>query len=84
MTGTTRTHYNDERLLSVRAVCDRLSVSRQSVYRLVADGSLPVVKIRDRTLFRPSDIEALIERTLEPEPSTRGQDERAHEYRGRS
>jgi excisionase family DNA binding protein len=63
MTGTTRTPYNGERLLSVRAVCDRLGVSRQSVYRLVADGSLTVVKIRDRTLFRPADIDALIERS---------------------
>jgi excisionase family DNA binding protein len=66
MTGTTRTPYSGERLLSVRAVCDRLGVSRQSVYRLVADGSLPVVKILDRTLFRPSDVEALIERSTRP------------------
>src|SRR5947207_12137493 len=63
MTGTTRTPYNGERLLSVRAVSDRLGVSRQSVYRLVAKGSLPVVKIHDRTLFRPSDVEALIGRS---------------------
>jgi excisionase family DNA binding protein len=63
MTETTRTPYSGERLLSIRAVCDWLGVSRQSVYRLVTDGSLPVVKIRDRRLFRPSDVEALIERS---------------------
>jgi excisionase family DNA binding protein len=65
MTGTTRTPYNGERLMSVRAVCDLLGVSRQSVYRLVAKGSLPVVKIHDRTLFRPRDVEALIERSTQ-------------------
>jgi len=47
----------------VRAVSDQLGVSRQSIYRLVADGSLPVVKIHDRTLFRPSDVAALVERS---------------------
>jgi excisionase family DNA binding protein len=53
----------DERLLSVVEVAKLLGVSRPTVYRLVIDGELPVVKIRDRTLFRPTDVEALVERS---------------------
>jgi excisionase family DNA binding protein len=69
VTGTTGTPYNGERLMSVRAVCEKLGISRQSVYRLVADGSLPVVEIYGRRLFRPSDVEALIERSTRTTPS---------------
>jgi excisionase family DNA binding protein len=34
-----------------------------TVQRLVARGELPVVKLGDRSLFRPADIDALIERS---------------------
>ena len=50
-------------LLSVAEACARLNVSRQLLYRLISDG-LPVVKIGDRTLFRPSDLEALVARSV--------------------
>lgn len=60
--GTSRTGYG-EPLVSVRGVCEALNVSRQTVYRLVAEGELPVVKIRDRSLFRLRDVEALVERS---------------------
>jgi excisionase family DNA binding protein len=40
-------------------------ISKQTVYRLVADGELGVVKIRRRTFFRRRDIEALIARATE-------------------
>jgi excisionase family DNA binding protein len=63
MTGTTRTPYNGEQLLSVQRVCERLGVSRQTISRLVAAGELPVVRIRDRALFRTSDVAALVERS---------------------
>jgi excisionase family DNA binding protein len=52
------------RLLGVAEVSRMLGVSRATVYRLVGSGDLPVVKIGDRTLFRPSDLEALIARSL--------------------
>lgn len=52
-----------ERLLSVRQVCDLLGVSRPSIYRLMGSGELPVVKIGDRSLFRPRDVEALVDRS---------------------
>jgi excisionase family DNA binding protein len=52
-----------ERLRSVREVCYLLGVSRMTVQRLIARGELPVVKLGDRSLFRPADIDALIERS---------------------
>jgi excisionase family DNA binding protein len=52
-----------ERLRNVREVAGLLGVSRMTVQRLVARGDLPVVKIGDRSLFRPADIDALIERS---------------------
>jgi excisionase family DNA binding protein len=52
------------RLLSVGEACEMLNVSRQLIYRLVASNRLPVVKLGDRTLFRPRDLEALIARSV--------------------
>jgi excisionase family DNA binding protein len=52
-----------ERLRSVHEVCVLLGVSRVMVQRLVARGELPVVKIGDRSLFRPSDITAFVNRS---------------------
>jgi excisionase family DNA binding protein len=68
-----------ERLRSVREVCDLLGVSRPTVQRLVTRGELPVVKLGDRSLFRPADIVALIERSRQANradlmpPTMRGQ-----------
>jgi excisionase family DNA binding protein len=52
------------RLLSVGEACEMLNVSRQLIYRLVGSNQLPVVKLGDRTLFRPRDLEALIARSV--------------------
>ncbi|HSV08549.1 MAG TPA: helix-turn-helix domain-containing protein [Candidatus Binatus sp.] len=52
-----------EPLMSVKDVCEALSVSRQTVYRLIADGQLPFLKICGRTLFRPGDVERFITRS---------------------
>jgi excisionase family DNA binding protein len=49
-------------LLTSRQVAGILSVSRPTVYRLVAVGELPVVKIGAATRFRPRDVDALVER----------------------
>jgi excisionase family DNA binding protein len=48
------------RLLNVREVCELLRVSRPTVYRLIAGGDLPIVKVGDRTLFRLPDVERFI------------------------
>jgi excisionase family DNA binding protein len=50
-------------LLSIRETAEALGVSRQTIYRLAAAGDLPVVKIGDRSLFPPRDVEALIDRS---------------------
>jgi excisionase family DNA binding protein len=57
-----------EPLLSVSQVSAALGVSRPSLYRLTSAGELPVVKIGDRSLFRPRDVEALIDRSTKPRP----------------
>jgi excisionase family DNA binding protein len=51
------------RLLSLAEVCDTLGISRQLVYRLISAGDLPVVKLGDRTLVRPDDVDALVTRS---------------------
>ncbi len=38
------------RLLTVREVADRLRVCRATVYRLVAEGRIPAVRISSRTI----------------------------------
>ena len=43
-----------------------LGVSSSTLRRLVRQGELPVVTFCDRPLFRPSDLEALIERRSKP------------------
>jgi excisionase family DNA binding protein len=56
-------------LLSVNEAAQRLGVSAPTVYRLIGRGELPVIKIGDRSLFRPRDIDALIERSIRRTPS---------------
>jgi excisionase family DNA binding protein len=53
-----------ERLLSVREARDVLGISAAMFYKLVSQGELPVVKLGERTLFRPSDIDELVERSV--------------------
>lgn len=54
-----------EALLDITATREALGgVSQWTVYRLAKSGELPVVKIGDRTLFRPEDIEAFVERRV--------------------
>jgi excisionase family DNA binding protein len=54
------------RLLTVTEVARILAVSRSSVYRLVERGELPRVRVGGSARFRAADIEALIERGLDP------------------
>jgi len=48
-----------DRLLTIEATAERLSVSTRTVYRLVADGKLGPVKVRGCTRLRESSVAAL-------------------------
>lgn len=48
------------RLMTVRDVMNRFACSRATVYRLVARGVLPAVRIGKLTRFRPETVDALI------------------------
>jgi excisionase family DNA binding protein len=60
MKATSGTEGSTRLLLSVAEVAASLGISRSTVRRLVSRGELPVVMIGDRPLFRPCDLEALI------------------------
>lgn len=55
--------------MTVEETAETLRVSQDTVFRLVRSGELRPLRIGRRTLFRRADIEALIERKLEPEPA---------------
>src|SRR6185369_7190859 len=53
-------------LLTVAEVLAVLRVSRATLWRLTSRGDLPVVRIGDRTLFRPRDVARFVERSSSP------------------
>lgn len=56
----------DERIpaevLTIPQVADRLKVSRNTVYRLISDGDLPVVEVRGKSRVAESDLQQYIDR----------------------
>jgi excisionase family DNA binding protein len=63
------TQMETENLLTVSEVCQRLSLSDRTVRRWVADGSLPVVKLRGRIIrVRENEVRRLIEEDLRASP----------------
>jgi excisionase family DNA binding protein len=75
----------EERLLLRRAeAASLLGISVDTLAHLIADRELQVVRIGRSVRIPRREVEALIERTLEAEPSSRGQDARAHEHRRKS
>lgn len=48
--------------MSVNEVARFLSISRDSVYRLVRSGALPAVKVGERLRFRPEEIDRYLDR----------------------
>jgi excisionase family DNA binding protein len=52
----------DETLLTLEEVAKRLSVSVQTVRRLITDGELRSVRIRFQLRVRPSDLQDYIDR----------------------
>ena len=66
----------DKKLLTVKDVAERLSVSSSLIYQLVESGKLPVLRIgngRGAIRFSPQDIEAYLEecRVEKQAPATR-------------
>ena len=58
----------DRPLLTVTEVGNVLRIGRTSVYRLVAEGALHPVKVRDRLRFRVEDLEQYLELDRETAP----------------
>lgn len=48
-------------LLNVLAVQRKLGIGRSTVFRLIRDGALPVLRIRRRVLVEPQSLQQLIE-----------------------
>jgi len=60
-----------DRLLRVRDVADRISVSERQVWKLIRAGILEVVKIGRSTRVRASDLRSLVDYGTEvPPPPT--------------
>jgi excisionase family DNA binding protein len=59
-------HPTAEWLLTVNDVAARLSISRDTVYRLVRSGALESVRVGERLRFRVSDLEAYLGRGKSP------------------
>ena len=51
------------RLLTPKEVADFLSVSARTIKRLVAEGNIPAVRVRNSMRFKLRDIEQYIERS---------------------
>jgi excisionase family DNA binding protein len=49
-----------ERLLRLPEAAELLSVSARTVYRLVAEGRLPAIRIRDHFRLDPADLRAFV------------------------
>jgi excisionase family DNA binding protein len=61
---------SDERLLTVREVASLLGLSVGSVYHLISQKRIPVVKLSSRCVrFRRSDIDAWIASLMRPADS---------------
>lgn len=63
-----------QRLLRVQEVMARLCCSRATVHRRIADGTLPVVRIKRLVRFRPEVIDALLRVAEAGPPKLAGED----------
>ncbi|OPY76876.1 MAG: Helix-turn-helix domain protein [Syntrophorhabdus sp. PtaU1.Bin153] len=50
-----------EKLITVNEALDILRISRPTIYRFIADGSLKPVKIGKRTLFEEKELQRFID-----------------------
>ena len=51
-----------EPLLTINGACDLLSISRNTLYRLVDRGELRPTRVGERLRFQPDDVRAYLER----------------------
>lgn len=58
------------RLLSPQEAADTLSVSAQTVYRWIADGTLPVHRVGDRPVIRTDDVQKVLRSKIWLTPSS--------------
>ena len=57
------TSHKPIRLLNLKEAADFLSVSARTIKRLVSEGSLPAVRVRNSMRFKLQDLEIYIERS---------------------
>ncbi len=54
-------------LLTIGDACQFLGLSRSTVYRLIADGELRLIKVYNRSLIARRDLDGYVERLVCPE-----------------
>ena len=54
-------------LLTIGDACQLLGLSRSTVYRLIADGELRLIKVYNRSLIARRDLDGYVERLVCPE-----------------
>ena len=53
-------------LLTIGDACQLLGISRSTVYRLIADGELRLIKIYKRSVIAGQDLDAYVGRLVHP------------------
>ena len=54
-------------LLTIGDACQFLGLSRSTLYRLIADGEIRLIKVYNRSLIARRDLDGYVERLLCPE-----------------
>ena len=54
-------------LLTIGDACQFLGLSRSTVYRLIADGEIRLIKVYNRSLIARCDLDGYVERLVCPE-----------------
>ena len=54
-------------LLTIGDACQFLGLSRSTVYRLIADGELRLIKVYNRSLIARRDLDGYVERLVCPD-----------------
>ena len=53
-------------LLTIGEACQFLGLSRSTVYRLITDGELRLIKVYNRSLIARRDLDGYVERLVRP------------------